>query len=638
VDGNALTPDVHAPRYRAFISYSHRDKAAANWLHHALETYRVPAKLVGTKTKLGVVPRRLTPIFRDRDELSASHDLGAELTAALQSAAFLVVICSPASAKSQWVNEEILNFKRLHGEHRVLALIVEGEPNASAMPGREGEECFPASLRFALAADGTLSANTAHVIAADIRNGMDGRQLGKLKLVAGLTGVRLDDLVQREAQRRVRELTAIATGSMVGMAVAGGLALYANVQRVEAVKQRQIADRESAASRAASDFLIGTFRLTNTATQDPRTVTAVSILDKGAQRIEAELSRQPDIQARLLATVANAYINLGLPKDAQSVLERSLLKLRGAGPQGARALEELAFAYIAEGHLTKALATVKTAEDQLGPDDRTEPEIRASLERARARILFNKGDPKGGLAAIDHSLALYRSVPTTPPRAIAFALQTRGMALSEDGQFDAAEASLMQSLDLFRRAVGDHDLLTGTAYQQLASNELAAGRLAQADGHMSQALLIGRKVLSGDNPLLSDDLSTLGQILLAEHKNDDAADALSQAVAISKRAYGKPHYQIGINEVYLALAESERGRTAAALADLDDAKHNYDVGYGKLHPNHGDLLVNRASVLAKAGRRAEAISDCAAGIKILNDTLGADADFAKSDAKICAKL
>ena len=60
---------------------------------------------------------------------------------------------------------------------------------------------------------------------------------------------------------------------------------------------------------------------------------------------------------------------------------------------------------------------------------------------------------------------------------------------------------------------------------------------------------------------------------------------------------------------------------------MDDAKHNYDVSYGKIHPNHGDLLVNRASVLARAGRLDEARTDCAAGLKILSDTLGPDREL-----------
>jgi len=56
-------------KYRAFISYSHRDEKWAAWLHSALETYRIPKSLVGSETSFGVVPARLAPVFRDRDEL-----------------------------------------------------------------------------------------------------------------------------------------------------------------------------------------------------------------------------------------------------------------------------------------------------------------------------------------------------------------------------------------------------------------------------------------------------------------------------------------------------------------------------------------------------------------------------------------
>jgi hypothetical protein len=69
--------------YRAFISYSHRDKAWGDWLHKALETYRVPSRLVGTRTAHGTIPRRLHPIFRDRDELPSAADLGRKVNEAL---------------------------------------------------------------------------------------------------------------------------------------------------------------------------------------------------------------------------------------------------------------------------------------------------------------------------------------------------------------------------------------------------------------------------------------------------------------------------------------------------------------------------------------------------------------------------
>ncbi|WP_414828444.1 toll/interleukin-1 receptor domain-containing protein [Alteromonas sp. H39] len=138
----ASQPENASPdwRYRAFISYSHKDKAIALWLHRELERYRIPSKLVGTQTTLGKVPQKLSPIFRDQDELPASGNLGQELHDALANSLCLIVICSPAAAQSRWVNEEIRQFKMIHGADNVLAFIVDGEPNSR--PEMTDAECF----------------------------------------------------------------------------------------------------------------------------------------------------------------------------------------------------------------------------------------------------------------------------------------------------------------------------------------------------------------------------------------------------------------------------------------------------------------------------------------------------------------
>jgi hypothetical protein len=137
---------MESPRYWAFISYSHRDSGWAEWLHQGLEKYPVPKPLIGTVTERGEVPKRLSPVFRDRDELPSATDLGALLVSALSGSASQIVICSPQAAKSKWVNEEILAFKRLGRENRIFCLVVGGEPNATDMAGREDEECFPPAL------------------------------------------------------------------------------------------------------------------------------------------------------------------------------------------------------------------------------------------------------------------------------------------------------------------------------------------------------------------------------------------------------------------------------------------------------------------------------------------------------------
>lgn len=214
-------------RYWAFISYSHKDAAFGRRLHARLESYVLPQRLVGRTTAQGPVPRRLVPIFRDREELPAAHDLSAEVRAALKASRSLIVVCSPAAAGSRWVGREVEVFRALHPDRPILAAVRDGEP----------ADCFPPSLRIA-GADGEL----VEPLAADFRRGRDGEQLGLLKLVAGIVGIGLDELVQRDAQRKSRRVTAVTAGALVLALVMGLLAVFALNARSEAERQRSEAE------------------------------------------------------------------------------------------------------------------------------------------------------------------------------------------------------------------------------------------------------------------------------------------------------------------------------------------------------------------------------------------------------------
>src|SRR3954464_6800240 len=157
-------------RYYAFLSYSHKDRELADWLHRELERFRVPHALSGKLTANGVVPRRLSPIFRDQQDLSAGGDLAEEIKAALAASQFLIVLCSPTAATSRWTNQEIESFKRTRPEGCVLAAVASGEPFASDLPGRESEECFPPALRFKYDRRGHRTTKRADPLAADFRS------------------------------------------------------------------------------------------------------------------------------------------------------------------------------------------------------------------------------------------------------------------------------------------------------------------------------------------------------------------------------------------------------------------------------------------------------------------------------------
>jgi tetratricopeptide (TPR) repeat protein len=195
-------------KYKAYISYSHCDERWAKWLHRSLESYRVPRKLVGTKTAVGKVPARIKPVFRDRDDLSSAGNLGDTVKQALVDSENMIVVCSPDAAASFWVNEEIRQFASLGRDKKIFCVIVDGDPTGTGTDSA----CFP---------DVLAEIGLQEPLAADIRKWADGKRLSALKLVAGMLGLPLDQLRRRDLQKRQKmwALTSVAAITLAAVLV-----------------------------------------------------------------------------------------------------------------------------------------------------------------------------------------------------------------------------------------------------------------------------------------------------------------------------------------------------------------------------------------------------------------------------------
>lgn len=193
-----------AMRYWAYLSYSHVDEAAATKLHRALESYTLPAAV----RKAHDLPRRLIPIFRDVEELEAAAGLTTRLEHALDESRWLLVLGSPAAAKSKYVNAEIEYFLKKHGPERILCVLAEGEP----------PECFPPALREL----------KEEPLAADMRAGAD-IDLAVLKLISAMAVIGFTELRNREAARKRRFRWAVAAG--LALAALGGVAYWDSYHR-----------------------------------------------------------------------------------------------------------------------------------------------------------------------------------------------------------------------------------------------------------------------------------------------------------------------------------------------------------------------------------------------------------------------
>ena len=564
-----------ASRYRAFISYSHSDRRWGEWLHRALETYTPPKHLIGRKTGTGTVPARFTPVFRDRDELPSASSLESKVDDALQRSDNLVVICSPSAATSRWVNEEILTYKRMGQADRIFCLIVDGEPHASQVPGRESEECFPPALRFSLGADGDLDETMpAEPIAADARRQGDGRGNAKLKLLAGMLDLGYDSLKQRELARRHRRTTAIAAVSIVLAAVMAVLGVQAIIARQAAEVARQAADvaRQAAVRRQKqAEGLIG-FMLGDLDTK----LNQVDRLD-------------------ILEDVANKAMQYfqALPED--DVSEVGL-------EQRVSALQKIGSVRLGQGHADSALQAFEAAR-KLSRQLAVASPKNADRQAAYAESLswvgqaqWQRGDTEAVAATFSRVGAVLKTAVGLAPNSVVMLKQVlaqatgNGRVLEAAGKLGEAEQSYQEVLDVARklRALKPDDpemqKEVGYAYNNLGVLAARRGDLRAASDFYARDLAIKQRIFDADprNNSAHGEMALSLQFTAPLHEQlgqtDQAVRDYQQAIAI----YGEllrldptqvvyMYYQ-GVGYIKLANLLLDSGRTEAAIAPVAQAQ------------------------------------------------------------------
>jgi tetratricopeptide (TPR) repeat protein len=581
------------PQYWAFLSYSSHDRAAAMWLQRALETYRVPRRLVGRLTPAGPAPSRFRPIFRDGTELAANPDLAARIANALEQSAYLIVVCSPHAANSHWVEAEIVRFRELHGEARVLSVILEGSPRG------DHEACFPPALRYRPASSNQRE--KLEPIAADLRPGRDGRRRARLKLLAGMLGVGLDELVRRDAQRRVRQWMAVTAASLAALVLTGALALATLFARNEALRQR-----------AHAEGLIE-FMLT-------------------------DLRKQLEPSGRLdamdgVGREALKYYEAQAPVD----LDDQSLSRR------ARALRLMGEIRVQRGDLAEALRSFEQASATTAELLARSPADGQSVFN-HAQSVFWVGEmarQRGDVAKAEASFQKYRSlaeqlVSLDPNNddwrsEVAYAETALGTLYIQEGRTADARASFEGSLsvldDLVRRRPGDLDrqIELGLGHAWLADALQKLGRLYEARTHNEAELKIYRGILSKSATLRQpkfstiDVLQTLGRLEMLEgdtksamekfKESADRADALLAGERENMKTVSVAAIcHVALGEALLAQGQTDAARVAQQRASallVTALSHDDTVAMWRNHRDEASML--EAKISAVKGQTAEAL-------------------------------
>ena len=390
------------------------------------------------------------------------------------------------------------------------------------------------------------------------------------------------------------------------------LAVSMTVQAVRIARERDRANREAAAAKNVSDFLIGLFKVSDPSQARGNTITAREILDQGANQIETKLTRQPVVQAQLLVTIGTVYETLGLYPQAQKLQEKSLeLRRRVLGPQHPDTLavmKELGGTLRVEGQLTEAekllRQTLESGRRVLGPEN---PETLLCMNEL-ANTLRDQGRlPESEKLRVE-TLAVQRRVLGPEHPDTLRSMNNLADTLGEEGRLPEAEQLLREALELRRKVLGpDHPETLRTAYN-LAGYLGYDNHLEEAEKLQRETLDLRRRVLGDAHPDTLATMDSLANILQLETHYAEAEKLRRTVLEVQRSVLGPEHPSTLFTMSEMANTLSVEGHYREADALLREALAIQNRVLGPDHPDTAGTKYNLACNAALGGHRKEALA------------------------------
>ena len=635
-------------RYFAFISYCHADEKVTKWLHHKLESYRLPSVLLKDSDRQ--LPKQVRPIFRDEAELS-SGPLEKALKEELSQSRFLIVMCSPNSAKSEWVEREVSLFISLRGAEFIIPVIVEGTPRVID----KADECLPPTL---------LESNQDLLW---ISFAGQTKEQVLLKTISALLDIRYDTLYDRHRRRQRRQRIWAASASTAVFVIVLTAAIFSFIQWNRAEQRR--AEAEQLLNYLLVDLhprlkQFGRLDLLENVANKSREY--IDQLDTGvSDPIDA-------IQAvSLRRNMAEVFQTTGKLDAAEDLRQKNLEvleKLARVDPEAEIILllqgeehQSLAGIRKTEGRFSDALKESQAAFSAFTSLVSVKSEVswrsaKASSEQRLADAYYDLEMSKPAAEHIDSAISDFRrlllensGVDASLNLDLAYALFSKSRIVAKWGAISEAYPIFVEASDLFRRYLTDHseDRSAWASFANVAS-DLAVmlkdmGRLEEAFQYWNLAIEAERELVTFE-PLnvrwraglaetmmnQANALGRLGRPQEALHIYQEITDQRLKLMALEPNAaQWRASYAWCLHNTAIEL--TRLGRAGEAIAAWGKAIKTLDQlrkdGRAKREwlIDLSNMYAQRASIAMENGQMDMAVEDNKAS-QAIRDSLKSEAD------------
>jgi serine/threonine protein kinase len=396
-------------------------------------------------------------------------------------------------------------------------------------------------------------------------------------------------------------------------------------RRDEAFAAERARQEATTAGRVAT-FLTDLFEVADGSAYRGSTITAREVLDQGFRRIESELVDEPQIRARLMATMGQVYQHLSLFDRATTLFEQSLSLRRrhGATPRElAHSLRNLGELHhyredydVAERYYGEALAIIGTAAEtatESTEDERVDLEFdRATVLDLLGRLHRQAGDLEASAQRHEEAFAIRRRLPERPLE-LARSHQSRAMlamwqnepdlaiqefraaitareqelgresgslpellhglaqTLEQTGDREGARATAERALALTRTVYGDRHQGIARCFGLLGSIAASSGDFALAREHYEKARQVFALVFGDESREVATQLHNLGTLALDEGDLDGAHALLDRALEMRTKVLPEVHFDTGISHVALGALAARREQIDTAIAHYRNA-------------------------------------------------------------------